>query len=56
MATSVVLLPLAIAANALGFWVVRVTPQDVFYRITLVVMFLISIELVREGVGQMMHG
>ena len=56
MATSAVLLPLAIAANMLGFWVVRVTPQDIFYRITLVVMFLISIELVRSGMTDILRG
>jgi uncharacterized membrane protein YfcA len=49
MATSAVLLPLAMLANWFGFWVVRVTPTAVFYRITLILMFLISIELVRSG-------
>ena len=48
--TSLALLPLAIAANLLGFWLVRVTPQALFYKITLVIMLLISIELTREGV------
>ncbi len=48
--TSVALLPLAIAANLLGFWLVRITPQALFYKITLVFMLLISIELAREGV------
>jgi uncharacterized membrane protein YfcA len=50
LGTSLALLPLAIAANMLGFWLVRVTPQERFYRITLVIMLLISIELTREGV------
>lgn len=49
MGTSVALLPLAIATNLLGFWVVRITPQEVFYKITMVLMFLISIELIRAG-------
>lgn len=48
--TSLVLLPLALAANQLGFWLVRRTPQELFYKITLIVMLLISIELMREGV------
>ena len=43
------LLPLAIAANIFGFWLVRVTPQEIFYRITLGIMLVISIELTREG-------
>jgi uncharacterized protein len=54
--TSLALLPLAIATNALGFWLVRVTPAEVFYRITYIIMFIISVELVREGALEMMHG
>jgi hypothetical protein len=54
--TSLALLPLAIATNMLGFWLVRVTPQELFYRVTYIVMFIISVELVREGVLEMMHG
>ena len=50
LGTSLALLPLAIASNFLGFWLVRVTPQALFYKITLVIMLLISIELTREGV------
>ncbi len=56
MATSLVLLPLAIATNQLGFWLVRVTPQKIFYRITLAVMFLISLELVRQGTLELLRG
>ena len=35
VATSAALLPLAMLANWFGFWVVRVTPTELFYRITL---------------------
>jgi hypothetical protein len=56
LGTSLVLLPLAIAANWLGFWLVRVTPQELFYRVTLVIMALISAELAREGVLGIWHG
>ena len=55
LATSLVLVPLALATNQLGFWLVRRTPQALFYRITMVLMFLISIELVREGALDLMH-
>jgi uncharacterized membrane protein YfcA len=55
LGTSLVLLPLAIATNALGFWLVRVTPQEIFYRITYIIMFLISVELVREGVLELLR-
>jgi uncharacterized membrane protein YfcA len=39
------LLPLAIATNFLGIWLVRVTPTILFYRIAYVLVFLISIGL-----------
>ncbi len=50
LGTSLVLLPLAVAANQLGFWLVRRMPQDRFYKLTLWVMFLVSIALIRSGV------
>ena len=56
MGTSLVLLPLALVTNQLGFWLVRRTPQELFYRITLIIMLLISIELTREGVLGIWHG
>jgi uncharacterized membrane protein YfcA len=56
LGTSLALLPLAIVANIAGFWLVRVTPQEIFYRVTLVIMLLISIELSREGMGTLLAG
>ena len=47
---SATLLPLAIATNILGIWLVRIVPQAMFYRIVYLVMFVISLELIREGV------
>ena len=52
-ATSVVMFPLAIAANFLGIWLVRVTPEDLFYRITNVLVFLIGCELTRQGITEL---
>ena len=49
LATSVTLFPLAIAANVLGVWLVRVTPEALFYKITNVVVFLLGVELTRRG-------
>ncbi len=40
----------------LGFWLVRVTPQELFYKITMGLMFVISIELVRSGVTDIVRG
>lgn len=53
LGTSVVLLPLALASNQLGFFLVRRISQELFYRVTLILMLLISIELAREGVQEL---
>jgi hypothetical protein len=53
--TSLVLLPLALLTNQFGFWLVRRTSQELFYKITLLIMLVISIELAREGALQLMH-
>jgi len=55
LGTSLVLIPLALVSNQLGFWLVRRVSQDMFYRITLILMLLISIELTRQGVLQLWH-
>jgi uncharacterized membrane protein YfcA len=54
LGTSLALLPLAIATNLIGFWAVRVTPTEIFYRISYIIMFIISFELVREGVIELL--
>src|SRR5690606_4499332 len=41
-ATSLVLLPVAVAANALGIYLVRVTPVEIFYRIAYSLVFCVS--------------
>jgi uncharacterized membrane protein YfcA len=56
LTTSAALLPLAVATNFLGIWLVRRTPTELFYRIAYVLVFLISAELMRSGiVGLIMH-
>jgi uncharacterized protein len=55
LATSVVLLPLAVATNFLGVWLVRKTPTDRFYTIAYVLMFLIGLALVFQGVRGFLH-
>jgi uncharacterized membrane protein YfcA len=49
LATSAVLLPLAIAANLLGLWLARRTPTELFYQITYVLMLVISLALIWQG-------
>lgn len=49
LATSLVLLPFAIAANFLGIWLVRITPQDIFYRIAYILVLSVSMLLLWQG-------
>jgi uncharacterized protein len=44
------LLPVAIATNYLGIWMVRRTPVEAFFRIAYVLMFLIAVELIRGSI------
>jgi uncharacterized membrane protein YfcA len=48
-ATSIALLPLAVAANLLGIWLVHRTPTERFYQFAYVLMFLISLALLWQG-------
>jgi uncharacterized protein len=47
------LLPLAVIANYAGIWLVRRTPTELFFRIAYVLMFLISVELIRSALSEM---
>jgi uncharacterized membrane protein YfcA len=49
LATSLVLLPLAVATNFLGIWLVRKTPTDRFYRIAYLLMLVIALVLLWQG-------
>jgi uncharacterized protein len=55
-ATSMLLLPIAVAANALGIWLVRVTPVELFYRIAYTIVFCVSVMLLWQGVTGLMRG
>lgn len=46
---SLALMPLAVAANLAGIWLVRVTPVKFFYKIIYVLVFLISLGLIWQG-------
>ncbi len=56
LATSALLMPLAVATNFFGIWLVRRVPNATFYKIAYVFMFLISLELIRSGVLDVMRG
>jgi uncharacterized membrane protein YfcA len=49
LATSLALLPVAIAANFVGVWLVRYTPTYMFYRIAYTLLLLISLTLLWQG-------
>jgi uncharacterized membrane protein YfcA len=53
---SVILMPLAIATNFLGFWLVQRIPTGPFYRIAYALMFLISAALGVQGVVGLLRG
>jgi uncharacterized protein len=55
LATSAALFPLAIAANYLGIYLVRLTPEALFYKITNWTVFLIGCELTRQGVTELLR-
>ena len=49
IAVGLLLVPLAVATNYLGIWLVRRTSTETFFRIAYVLMFVIAIELIRSG-------
>jgi uncharacterized membrane protein YfcA len=54
LAVGALLLPAAMVANYAGLWLVRRTPTELFFRIAYVLMFLISIELIRGALVEML--
>ncbi len=50
------LLPIAVAANALGIYLVRVTPVEVFYRIAYALVFCVSVMLLWQGITGLLRG
>ncbi len=50
------LVPFAIAANFAGFWLVRRTPTQLFYKIAYLLVFVISLELIRSGLTAVIRG
>ena len=56
MSTAAVLLPLAIATNVAGVWLVRRTPTEAFYKIVYLLIFLIGLELIYTGASKVLGG
>ena len=49
LATSAVLVPIAIATNFLGIWLVRITPTLLFYRLSYLLVLVVSLALIYSG-------
>jgi uncharacterized protein len=54
LSTSLALLPIAVAANFAGVWLVRRTPMEVFYRIAYVLLLMISVTLLWQGCSELL--
>jgi uncharacterized membrane protein YfcA len=55
LSTSLALLPLAVAANFAGIWMVRIVPAAQFYRITYLLLFILGLLLSGQGIAHLMH-
>ena len=53
LATSFALFPLAIACNFLGIYLVRITPEAMFYQLTNGMVLLLGCELTRQGLVEL---
>ena len=56
LSTSLLLLPVAVAANFAGVWLVRRTPTTVFYRIAYWLILAISVALTWLGAAALLRG
>lgn len=54
--TSVALLPIAVAANFAGIWMVRTVPTAQFYRITYALLLILGLVLSWQGVKHLVLG
>ena len=50
------LVPIAIASNYAGIWLVRRTSNEMFFRIAYVLMFFIAVELMRSSILELWRG
>jgi hypothetical protein len=55
LATSLVLLPIAVTANFAGIWMVRNVSTEHFYRITYILMFVLGSVLCWQGTSHLLH-
>ncbi len=53
---SLVLFPFAVATSLFGVWVVRRTSTEAFFKIVYVLLFLVGVELIRNGLTAIVAG
>lgn len=56
LATSLVLMPLAVAANFAGIWMVRTVPATLFYRVIYLLLLVIGSVLFWQGARHLVSG
>ncbi|WP_018699445.1 sulfite exporter TauE/SafE family protein [Amorphus coralli] len=49
--TSAALFPVAALATLLGVWLVKIVPQELFYRILYIVVLLVGVKLIVDGIS-----
>jgi len=54
-ATSLALLPIAATTNALGIWLVRRTPTELFYNIAYLLVLAVCLALIWQGAAELLH-
>ena len=54
LSVGIALVPLALATNFLGLWLIRRVSMEAFYRIAYVLITLIALELLRSGVSDLL--
>jgi uncharacterized membrane protein YfcA len=52
--TSIALVPLAVATNFLGVWLVRITPTALFYKLSYILVFLVALALLHMALTDML--
>ena len=55
LSTSLALLPIAVAANFAGIWLVKTAPTAHFYRITYILLFILGSILLWQGASHFLH-
>jgi uncharacterized membrane protein YfcA len=54
LATSITLVPLAVATNFLGIWLVRITPTALFYKFSYILVFLVALALIHTALADLL--